>query len=189
MDGRHLLILDLDETLIHSVEKPLEREPDFHVADYSVYRRPHLAEFLAAASGWFDLAVWSSASQRYVDAIVDRVFTDRGALRFVWANDRCTRYLDDDTVQHFWLKNLTLVGSTGYEMDRILIVDDSAEKLKDNLTNHILVRPYEGAPGDRELADLIPFLAVLKDAADVRTVEKRNWRYGPPYDGTVRGRA
>ena len=44
-DAPILLILDLDETLVYSIEEPLGRDHDFTVGPYAVYRRPHLAEF------------------------------------------------------------------------------------------------------------------------------------------------
>jgi hypothetical protein len=40
-----LLILDLDETLIHASEEQLDREADFRVFGYHVYIRPHLEPF------------------------------------------------------------------------------------------------------------------------------------------------
>ncbi len=44
-----LLILDLDETLIHSSSKELGRQCDFRVFDFHVYKRPHLEHFLQEA--------------------------------------------------------------------------------------------------------------------------------------------
>ena len=55
---RTLLILDIDETLIHASERPLDREPDFGVGPFSVYRRPGLAEFLEFCQSKFQVAVW-----------------------------------------------------------------------------------------------------------------------------------
>lgn len=37
----NLLILDLDETLIHSIETKLDVEPDFYFEPYYVYKRPY----------------------------------------------------------------------------------------------------------------------------------------------------
>jgi hypothetical protein len=68
-----LLILDLDETLIYATEAPLGRGHDFLVGPYSVYRRPHLAEFLASCSACSRLAFWSTASDDYVRAVVGRI--------------------------------------------------------------------------------------------------------------------
>lgn len=42
----HLLILDLDETLIHARELALSYEPDFWVPPYPVYLRPGVHGFL-----------------------------------------------------------------------------------------------------------------------------------------------
>jgi TFIIF-interacting CTD phosphatase-like protein len=42
-----LLILDLDETLIHASETPLDYRSDFLVYDYYIYKRPNLDRFLA----------------------------------------------------------------------------------------------------------------------------------------------
>lgn len=58
-----LLILDLDETLIHGTEHPLERSPDFVVGPYAVYKRPGLSDFLCRMSESFDLAVWTSSTR------------------------------------------------------------------------------------------------------------------------------
>lgn len=83
--AKQLLILDVDETLVFANEKPLaDREPDFQVGPYVVYRRPFLSEFLTTVTGWFDLAVWSSASGSYVHGIVAAIFAN-ASLHFVWS--------------------------------------------------------------------------------------------------------
>lgn len=61
-----LLILDLDETLIHASRKVLDRKADFEVFDYHIYKRPFLDEFLQKVKSNFMLAIWSSASDEYV---------------------------------------------------------------------------------------------------------------------------
>ena len=174
---RHLLILDLDETLVYATETPLDRPPDFQVAKFAVYRRPLLDEFLATVSSWFDLAVWSSASRLYVEAIVANILVCRD-LRFIWSNDRCRRWFDSETVEHHWAKNLKKIRKLGFELDRVLMIDDTPEKLRKNYGNHIAVKPFEGDLGDTELRILLPFLGSLRRVENVRTVEKRYWRTG-----------
>src|SRR5687768_16223889 len=70
MPEKKLLILDLDETLIHATQTPLERPAEFRVGPYAVYRRPHLELFLAQCLGWFEVAVWSSSSPLYAREVV-----------------------------------------------------------------------------------------------------------------------
>ena len=41
-----LLILDIDETLVHATEEDLGRACDFETDWYVVYKRPHVDEFL-----------------------------------------------------------------------------------------------------------------------------------------------
>ena len=57
-----LLILDLDETLIHASATKIREDFDFQVFQYFVYKRPGLTAFLATCAQYFKLASWSSAS-------------------------------------------------------------------------------------------------------------------------------
>lgn len=182
---RTLLILDLDETLIHAAERPLDRPADFIVYDYHVYRRPHLDAFLAECARHFELAVWSSASDDYVRAVVARIFPDPAALHFVWGRSKATLrrmspyddgYMLDPWDHLHYVKPLTKVRRAGWRLDRVLIVDDTPEKCVRNYGNAIYPRPYEGEPDDAELQHLARYLTTLKDEANVRTIEKRRWR-------------
>ncbi|MEO1172211.1 MAG: NIF family HAD-type phosphatase [Myxococcota bacterium] len=58
-ESRKLLVLDLDETLIHASESSLGHSADFEVSRFHVYRRPGLSEFLEQVGACFDLAVCS----------------------------------------------------------------------------------------------------------------------------------
>ncbi|MFC4256320.1 phosphoprotein phosphatase [Altererythrobacter xixiisoli] len=185
---RTLLILDLDETLIHACEQPLDRTADFEIYGYHVYRRPGLDEFLSHVLTHFDVAVWSSASDLYVQAVVDRIFPDPARLQFVWGRSRATlrrAYTDSggymiDAWDHMhYLKPLRKVRRIGWSLQRMLIVDDTPAKCARNYGNAIYPRPFEGDPADQELALLASYLTTLKDTADVRKIEKRNWRGQP----------
>jgi TFIIF-interacting CTD phosphatase-like protein len=179
--AKPLLILDVDETLVYAAEEPLAgAAPDFCVGPYSVYRRPFLAEFLAAAGEWFELAVWSSASATYVQDVVGHVFAGRFPLRFVWSCERCTRRYDAERQEHFHAKNLSKVRKLGFALERVVMLDDSPEKLAGHYGNHVRVRPFTGDPCDTELRDVLPFLERLRACANVRKVEKRYWRSGMP---------
>ena len=182
-----LLILDIDETLIHATDKILSRQPDFTVFKYHVYKRPFLDEFLREMKEYFLLAVWSSASEDYVSAIVDQVFPKEWVLEFVWGSSRCTmkRNLWDDPEawkennrwqEYYSTKPLKKVRRRGYQLDRILIVDDSPHKSRQNYGNAIHPAAFEGNPNDDELKHLAEYLKLLKDKPTIRNIEKRNWR-------------
>src|SRR4051812_42702126 len=95
-DSPILLILDLDETLVHATEEPLGRAHDFVVGPYFVYRRPHLAEFLDSCLACFRLAAWSTASDHYVRAVVGRITPPGVEPAFAWGRSRCVRSYDQE---------------------------------------------------------------------------------------------
>ena len=68
-----LLILDLDETLIHATENKLEFSEDFQFDKYYVHKRPHLEAFLIDISKHFPIGIWSSADDDYVNEIVKNI--------------------------------------------------------------------------------------------------------------------
>lgn len=173
---KSLLILDLDETLIHAVDAPLEIQHDFKAGPYFVYKRPHLDQFIALVSSHFQLAVWSSSTPDYVAVIVDRLFSQDFELQFQWGRDRCVQRYHPEWQSSYWVKDLKKVKRAGYDLDRVLIVDDTPRKLERNYGNAVYVRSFEGDQSDNELQQLAPYLMSLADCPNVRTIEKRGWR-------------
>ena len=174
MDERHLLILDLDETLLFADESALDRAPDHEVPPYFIYRRPFLASFLEFVWAHFEVAVWTSSSPAYAKAVCAAIFPRPPS--FVWASDRCTpkRNLESDSWSH--AKHLTKLKRRGYDLRRVLVVDDSPEKHTRNYGNLVRVTPFLGDPQDQELTFLAAYLGLLSREPNVRTIEKRNWR-------------
>lgn len=186
-EHKTLLILDLDETLIHGTERPLESKEAFKVFHFYIYLRPFLSIFLEEIKDDFLIAVWSSASDDYVKAVVANIFPEDYPLEFVWGRKRCSyrskcfsenygRYLDDYETPYFYLKSLQKVKRQGFGLERILIVDDSPEKTQNNYGNAICPAEFTGDLEDDELLYLLKYLRTLKDKKNVRTIEKRGWR-------------
>jgi len=186
-DEKILVILDVDETLIHATDEKLEQNEDFKVFGYSVYKRPFLEEFFEEIKNDFLLAIWSSASDDYVEEVAKRIIPEDIKLEFVWGRSRCTYrrnfqideygYYDDDFRNHYhYIKPLKKVKRKGYHLDRILIVDDSPHKSKDNFGNAIYPRAFTGDAEDEELKILAKYLQSLKDKENIRKIEKRNWQ-------------
>ncbi len=170
-----LLVLDLDETLIHAREKPLESEPDFRVFDYYVYVRPNLDWFLKKVNESYRLGIWSSADDVYVNAIIDYIKPEDLDFEFVWGASRCTTRRDYDLDKYFKEKRLKKLKRYGNKLEKILIVDDTPEKLKDNYGNAIYIKPFEGDSKDGLLFKLYHYLETLKQVENVRNIEKRGW--------------
>ncbi|MEW6600504.1 MAG: HAD family hydrolase [Nitrospirota bacterium] len=175
--NRKLLVLDLDETLIFSCEKALERPADFIIDDeYYIYRRPHLDEFLSYVFQNFLISVWTSSSVSYASAILQVILTGDQHLEFLWDRERCTPRYNHERDEHYWVKNLDKLKKKGYPLESVIMIDDSPEKIEKNYGNHIRVSEYTGQEDDNDLLFLMHYLDALKDEKNIRLIEKRGWK-------------
>lgn len=170
-----LLILDLDETLIHATSDPVNQNYHFTFNKYFVYKRPHLKWFLENAALDFDLAIWSSADDTYVQNIVDLSGLSDIDIKFIWGRSKCTTRRNFDLDEYVHEKRLKKVKKLGYSLEKMLIVDDSPEKTKENYGNAVYIKPFKGSEEDHELKKLLDYLKTIKDSPNVRTIEKRGW--------------
>ena len=171
-----LVIFDLDETLIHAAERPLAREPDFTVGPFPVYKRPFVEELLIDCARDCTLAVWTSATRDYAEAVLDRLIPAGVSFAFVWTRERCTRRYMPEEQDHGWIKDLKKVKKRGFPLERVLMVDDTPGNLARQYGNYIRVTPYLGDEDDRELVLLARYLRELRGVENVRKIEKRGWQ-------------
>jgi len=185
--GKILVILDLDETLIHATVNPRDDNWTHEVFKYKVYLRPYLSDFLQSLTDDFEVAVWSSASDDYVQQITSLIFPENYPLLFVWGRSRCV-YSPDykkaeemgyfDPYNHYeYIKPIAkLKGRFPVHRNKILIIDDTPRKSSRNYGNAIYPKEFNGDMTDNELLMLSEYLKTLKDLDNVRSVEKRFWR-------------
>lgn len=176
MDSRHLLILDLDETLVHATSTPLARAADFEIPPYKIYLRPGVRNFLSWALEHFRVAVWTSSSPIYAGLVTGFLFDEPTALEFIWASDRCTPRRDFERDTWWSTKSLHKVKRRGYDLRQVIAVDDDPEKYARHYGNLVAVAPYLGDLKDDELHYLRLYLAELLLHPNVRLIEKRAWR-------------
>lgn len=179
-----LLIFDLDETLIHATKDDIGLEPDFIAYDYKVFKRPYVADFLSNLSKDFYLAIWSTASEDYIDKIISEIAPKNIKFEFVWGQTRATykrtikvdQYNYTDFIEYHYIKRLKKVKTLGFRLERTLMVDDTPHKVKENYGNAIYIKEFKGDSNDKELIYLEKYLQRLKDSKNVLTIEKRNWK-------------
>ncbi|MGI4865778.1 MAG: NIF family HAD-type phosphatase [Janthinobacterium lividum] len=187
MQPELLLILDLDETLIHASAQKIREDFDFQVFHYFVYKRPGLAAFLTTCARHFKLAIWSSASDDYVQEIVRQILPAEVTPEFVWGRSRCTPFTTpqidkygyynlDASSSYEYAKRLKKVRRRGFSLSKTLIVDDTPAKVQQNYGNAIYIKPYQGEAADEELHHLLAYLLQIKQEKNFRTIEKRHWR-------------
>jgi len=176
-ESKALLVLDLDETLVHTVEEPLAGlEPDLYVGEYLVYKRPHVDTFLTRASLLYNLAIWSKFGTGYVVPTVRELLKPHPAPLFVWSFPRCTRRFNHDDHAVYHIKDLKKVRKQGFSKERTLIVNDDPRNAERSFGIAIPIEPFNGEKDDRKLLHLADYLESLAIAPNFRTIEKRYWR-------------
>lgn len=78
------LVLDLDETLVHSSFKPVPN-PDFIIpveiedktVEVYVLKRPHMDRFMAEMGACFEVVVFTASLSKYADPLLDLLDKDK----------------------------------------------------------------------------------------------------------------
>jgi len=177
-----LLVLDLDETLVHATTIPKRHPHDFIVGPYVIYRRPGVERFLEFCLERFgSVCIWTSSTLPYAIPVLEHLL-EVERLSFVWGRERCTYVVDPETRDGEWLKDLRKLRKRGWDRRKVIFVDDTPAKIQRSYGNLVRVRAFTGSPEDDELDALSTYLDELGRVPDVRPVEKRGWRHrlAPP---------
>ncbi|KAK9762978.1 hypothetical protein K7432_010756 [Basidiobolus ranarum] len=82
--GKKCLVLDLDETLVHSSFQPVQPvdyvipvEIDGQMQNVYVLKRPGVDEFLAQVGKWYEVVVFTASLSKYADPVMDLLDVDR----------------------------------------------------------------------------------------------------------------
>ncbi|KAJ8920072.1 hypothetical protein NQ315_011726 [Exocentrus adspersus] len=128
---RKVLVLDLDETLIHSHHDGVVRQtvrpgtpPDFvlkvvidrHPVRFFVHKRPHVDFFLDIVSQWYELVVFTASMEIYGAAVADKLDAGRGILQRRFYRQHCTPDLGSYT------KDLSAICN---DLSSVFILDNS----------------------------------------------------------------
>ena len=146
---KKLLILDLDETLIHStyIDLKLNQKPHKYKFFY-IYQRPFLEEFMESVSLHFDLAIWSASKADYVKEIIKKTALSNYKFQFVYTRAKCKQiYLKGGTIRY--LKKLELTPDCE-SYQKIVFLDDYPEMVNP-IEKCILVKEFRGSEFDDEL--------------------------------------
>ncbi len=168
-----LIVLDLDETLIHSSD--LRISSDFEFGSFSVLVRPFAKEFVRYLLDRFDVGIWTSSTFDYASEILHGLGFNQDEFAFVWAREKCTISYDSELMTQVYVKDLVKLKKFGYSLARILAIDDSPEKLSRQFGNLIRVSEWTGDSQDDELMRLLKYIVKVGSYPSVRRIEKRGW--------------
>ncbi|GJQ11434.1 hypothetical protein GpartN1_g3225.t1 [Galdieria partita] len=148
------LVLDLDETLVHSTWS--------RATGWKTAKRPGVDAFLAYMSSFYEIVVYTSAMPGYGEPILEKLDP----------NGYISHRLYRDATKYEKGVHLKDLSKLNRDLARTIIIDDDANCFRLQPDNGIRVPAFTGDVNDRYLLDLIPFLEyiVREDVLDVRPV-------------------
>jgi RNA polymerase II subunit A small phosphatase-like protein len=168
--GRKCLVLDLDETLVHSSFKPIP-DPDFtidielegNIHRVYVRKRPGVDHFLEEVGKKFEVVIFTASLAKYADPLLDILDPHRVCV---------ARLFREACVQHYgnYVKDLTHLGR---RLQDTIIVDNSPFSYMFQPDNAIPIVSWFQDKNDRQLYELLPFLDSMVDVDDVAALLSR----------------
>ncbi|KAL8944038.1 MAG: hypothetical protein Q9211_000744 [Gyalolechia sp. 1 TL-2023] len=175
------LVIDLDETLIHSLAKG-GRMSSGHMVEvklntavgyggatlgpqhpilYYVHKRPHCDDFLRKVCNWYELVVFTASVQEYADPVIDWLEQERKYFSRRYYRQHCTfrngAYIKD-------------LNSVEPDLSKVIIIDNSPLSYIFHQDNAIPIEGWINDPTDNDLLHLIPILEALQYVMDVRAL-------------------
>ena len=150
---KYTLVLDLDDTLVNfKVKKGREGY---------VRLRPFLFGFLEEVSQFYELILFTSATEAYANSIIESIEHDKKYFDYVFFRQH-TIIVGNDFV-----KDLTRIGRP---LSSTIIIDNMPQNFRFQKENGISIKPFWGQDSnDKTLYDLMPILLdIAKKGGDVR---------------------
>ncbi|KIJ39490.1 hypothetical protein M422DRAFT_175127 [Sphaerobolus stellatus SS14] len=165
--GRKCLVLDLDETLVHSSFKlipqadyvvPVEIEWQWH--NVYVIKRPGVDNFLKQMGELYEVVVFTASLSKYADPVLDKLDIHKVVSHRLF-RESCYNHKGN------YVKDLSQLGRPAADT---IILDNSPASYIFHPNNAVPVSSWFNDPHDTELTDLVPFLTDLRLTDDVRGV-------------------
>ena len=164
------LVLDLDETLIHS---SLEKNPNFKYdfifnisinnLSHTIYvlKRPYLDLFLETVNKIYDLIIFTASIPEYANPLLDRL-DPLGKIKYRLFRQQCTK-----TTDGLFIKELNKINK---DLKDIIIIDNNPISYKLNKSNGLPILTWHSIQTDNELFKIIPLLKYMSNVDDVRII-------------------
>ncbi|XP_058093210.1 uncharacterized protein LOC131239499 [Magnolia sinica] len=160
------LVLDLDETLVHSTLEHCEDADftfpvNFNFKEHTVYVRcrPHLKDFMERAASLFEIIIFTASQSIYAEQLLNVLDPKRRIFRHRVYRESCV------FVEGNYLKDLSVLGR---DLARVIIIDNSPQAFGFQVDNGIPIESWFDDRSDQALLSLLPFLETLVGVEDVR---------------------
>lgn len=161
------LVLDLDETLVHSSFKPIPNpdyiipvEIDGRLVDVYVLKRPWLDHFMDTVGPRFEVIVFTASLSKYADPLLD-LLDKSNLVRWRLFRESCFPYEGN------YVKDLSCLGR---DLAHTIIVDNSPHSYVFQPSNAVPIGTFIDNMEDQELLEIMPLLLQVEQYDDVRTL-------------------
>ncbi len=162
---RHTLVLDLDNTLVHSTCCSSSPASEGR-ATYTVTVRPYVSLLLERLSPLYEIVLFTAGSDAYAEAMRRKL--DPEGTMIVRALGRSSCIV---TKEGRFVKDMRILADR--ELKHVVIVDDRVENFAFQLGNGIPVAPFMGDDEDEEIIYLIEYLEDLHAEDDLASVNRK----------------
>ena len=163
--NKKTLILDLDETLVHSSFVPFEKNDiilnvDFESVMYNIYVlvRPGAEEFIKNVSKYFEVIIFTASISKYALPLLDILDHDK-KIKYRLTREHCT------FLNGIYIKELKKLNRN---LNDLIIVDNSPLAYAFDNDNGLPIKTWYDDPNDNELDKIYPLLEFLSRVKDVR---------------------
>ena len=159
------LILDLDETLVHSNIIPIsyyDFKIDVHsnnaIVTFYIQKRPGITEFLETLNEIFELVIFTASVEEYANMVINEI-APFIPISHRFFRKHCVEY------GGFYVKDISKFNRS---ITSMIICDNSPISFILNRKNGIEVKSYLGGKDDDELlSTILPLLKLLNNKNDV----------------------
>ena len=168
--SKKTLILDLDETLVHSAFSPFSRESDIILniniegenKTLYVLKRPHVDKFLQELSSLYEIIIFTASISQYANPLLNQL-DKNNCIKYRLFREHCT------FSNGIYIKDLKIFDR---KMNNMIIIDNNPLSYDNNIDNGIPILSWYDNINDNELLKLLPLLKYMSttNVQDVRTV-------------------
>jgi len=173
---KYTLVIDLDETLIHSdfdnelsenSHKTLQFTHENEVIIFNLYIRPGVNEFLSFAKERFEIVIFTASRKEYADCILNYLDPEHNIFSHRLYRDDCISIKNK-----IFIKDLRIFKTR--RLENLIMIDNSFYSFSNQLNNGVLVTSYYDNANDNDLYNLKKYLQNIQEAKphDVRNVNE-----------------
>lgn len=165
--SKNTLIFDLDETLVHSVDKDTKDKdatvsitlPGGTTEEIGLKLRPYAAYCLKTVSQLFEIIIFTASQQCYADQAIALLDPHKEYVHHRVYRESCLE------VSGCFVKDLRIF--MGRRLERLALIDNNCLSFAYQLGNGIPIPSWYGDQSDKELLHLLPYLHVLAQSENI----------------------